>query len=71
MLPAPADFTSLDWQSRTSDERILSVVRNGGKASGLKAEMPPWTGVLTDEQLRDLVPYIRSLAQSDVPPRSE
>ncbi len=61
MLPAPADFTSIGWQERTTDEQMLIVIRNGGVASGLSSAMPPWVGVLSDEQLRNLVPYIRSM----------
>lgn len=63
MVPAPADFTSKAWQARTTDERILAVIRNGGEASGLSATMPPWAGVLSDEQLRELVPYVRSMGR--------
>jgi mono/diheme cytochrome c family protein len=34
----------------------------GGGAKGLATFMPAWKGILKDEQIQDVVEYIRTLA---------
>jgi mono/diheme cytochrome c family protein len=58
--PRSRDFADPRWQSSTSDERIRTVIRRGGRAVGLSALMAPH-GDLSDEQLDALVAYIRTV----------
>ena len=46
-----------------SDDYMFRVIRNGGPTVGKSPMMAPWKGTLSDLQIRDLVAYIRSLAQ--------
>jgi mono/diheme cytochrome c family protein len=55
--PRPANL-------RTSDKNnayIGLIVKLGGEAMGRSQFMPPWGAELTDEQMHDLVAYIRSI----------
>ena len=55
--PAPANL-------RTSDKNeayMKLIVRNGGKALARSEFMPPWGEELTDEQIGDVVAYLRSI----------
>ena len=48
------DFTSADVQKET-DAQLTDVITKG------KNKMPPYAGKLKDSEIKDLVPYIRSL----------
>lgn len=55
--PAPNLVDGL-WTYGGSDEAVLKSIRTGFPASG----MPPFDGVLSDEEQRNILGYIRSLA---------
>ncbi len=61
--PKPRDFTDKALMSQKTDERLFSVIKNGGAANGLSPLMAPWGSVLKDDQIRDVIAYIRTLAQ--------
>jgi mono/diheme cytochrome c family protein len=46
-----------------SDQYLFDVVKEGGEAVGRTRFMPPFGFQLTDEQVWDLVAYMRSLAK--------
>jgi cytochrome c oxidase cbb3-type subunit 3 len=46
-----------------SDQYLFDVVKEGGEAVGKTRFMPPFGFQLTDEQVWDLVAYMRSLAK--------
>lgn len=41
--------------AKMSDNELMQVIKNG------KAKMPPYSGKLTDDQIKALVKYIRAL----------
>ena len=45
-----------------SDSFLQDVITKGGSAMGLSTFMLAWKGVLKDDEIQDLVAYIRSLA---------
>jgi mono/diheme cytochrome c family protein len=57
----PQDLTDANWQRTTSDDRIRSVIQDGGLAIGKTGAMPP-NPDLTQEQIQGLVAFVRSLA---------
>ena len=59
----PADHTNSAVMAKISDAEIFKAIKEGGQAAGKSAAMPPWGGVLKDEQIRALVLYVRSLAR--------
>ena len=48
-----------------SNEHLFKVVKYGGASVGKSALMAPWGGTLDDDQIRDVMAFVRSLA---VPP---
>lgn len=46
-----------------SDEYLFDVVKDGGEAVGLTRFMPPFGFQLSDQEVWDLVAYMRSLVQ--------
>lgn len=59
--PKPRDMTDPEWQAEVDDEHIKTVTRDGGAAVGLAPTMTAF-GQLSDEELDNIVAYIRSLA---------
>ena len=56
--PRPANLR----ESRRTDAYKLAIIRKGGAALGRSPYMPPWGDELTDEQVDDLVNFLRSIA---------
>src|ERR1700733_7087561 len=54
----PRNFTDCDRMRRVSDEEAYNVIRNGGEAAHLSAEMPAWKDGFSDEEIRALVRYV-------------
>jgi mono/diheme cytochrome c family protein len=47
--------------STMSDEEMLKVIKNGGASVGKSPLMPPWGASLKDDQIQDIIVYIRTL----------
>ncbi len=59
----PANFTEGRLMNRVPDEFFVEVIMNGGPAMGLAPTMPPFRGNLNDGQARQIVAFLRTLAQ--------
>lgn len=55
--PRPANLRLSD----KNDAYFSLIIRKGGGAIGRSEFMPTWEAELTDEQIRDLVAYLRSI----------
>ena len=61
----PANHTDGSVMNQLSDKFLLDIISKGGGAVGKSAMMPGWGGQFKENQLRDIVAYVRSIA---VPP---
>lgn len=61
--PRPRDFTDAAYMSGLKDEYLFDLVKKGGAAVGKSALMPAWGGALSDEQIRDVIAYVRTLGK--------
>ena len=59
--PKPANHADAAYMGALSDEHIFRVIKEGGPAVGKSPLMAAWGGTLSDEQIRDLVAFIRTL----------
>jgi hypothetical protein len=59
--PKPRNLIDKSWQASVTDDRIYNVIKNGGPSVGLAATMAPWGGVLTDDEVKAMVAFIRGL----------
>ena len=57
----PADWTDKAKMGKLSDSDLFNVIKGGGKAVGKSVLMPAWAGKLSDDQIRDVIAFIRSL----------
>ena len=55
--PPPADLTHSD----KNDDYKMMIIRMGGKAMGRSEVMPPWEGQISDQEINDLLKYLRSI----------
>ena len=57
------DMTKPEWQKEFSDDQLLKATVDGFKREreGVKQDMPAYKGKLNDQQLKDVVAYMRSL----------
>lgn len=60
--PRPANLARSD----KSDAYKTMMIRRGGGAMGRSAYMPPWGDELSDEQITDVVAYLRSITTAGV-----
>jgi mono/diheme cytochrome c family protein len=58
----PADHTNGAVMNKLNDKFLQDIISKGGGAVGKSTFMPSWGGALNDSQVRDVVAYIRSLA---------
>lgn len=59
--PKPANLVLSD----KNNQYMELIIRQGGKALGRSEFMPPWVNELTNEQIGDVVAYLRSLHQPE------
>lgn len=61
MSVQPRDHTDNKEMSVRSDEELFKAIKEGGRSIGKSLLMPAWEGVLSDEDVQDLVQYLRKL----------
>lgn len=59
--PKPRDLTDAAYMGKLSDQYLFDVISKGGPALGKSAAMPPWNPPLKDQDILDVVAYLRSL----------
>ena len=65
VLPVkPRDHTDADYMGKLTDQQIFNTIKLGGQAMGKSPIMPKWGGILTDQQIMNIVVYIRTLSGS-------
>jgi cytochrome c oxidase cbb3-type subunit 3 len=57
----PRDFTDCARMKTMSDETLFTAIKAGGEAVQLSKDMPAWKDGMDDDEIHDLVAYIRSL----------
>jgi len=60
----PADHTDGKVMNGLSDKFLQDIIAKGGPGVGKSSFMPAWGSQLNEKQLRGIVSYIRSLAES-------
>ncbi|MFQ5946869.1 MAG: c-type cytochrome [Anaerolineae bacterium] len=61
--PKPRDLTDTAYVAKLKDEYLFAIIAKGGAAVGKSPLMPPWSAALKDEDIRDVIAFIRSLAR--------
>ena len=61
--PKPADFTDCKAMAKDSDEVLLRIIKGGGQSVGRSAVMPAWGEALSEQQIDELIKFIRGLCK--------
>ena len=61
--PKPADFTNCKVMAKDSDEVLLNIIKGGGQSVGRSTVMPAWRDSLSEQQIGELVKFIRGLCK--------
>jgi len=57
----PKDHTDTKEMVTRTDEDIFKAIKEGGKAVSKSNLMPNWDSNMTDDEIRDLVAYVRTV----------
>jgi cytochrome c oxidase cbb3-type subunit 3 len=60
----PADHTNAKKMDQLTDDYLFTVIAKGGAASGKSSHMPAWGGVLKENQIQEIIVYIRGLSRA-------
>lgn len=59
----PKDLADCQRMGGFSDDKLFQIVTQGGAASNLSKDMPPYNEALEDDEIRETIAYIRSLCR--------
>lgn len=59
----PRNFTDPKKMTKITDEQIFNVITGGGPANTVSSGMPPWGNVLTSDEIKNLIKYIRTFCK--------
>jgi len=57
--PKPRNLSDAAYVSGLTDDHIFKTVKEGGAAVGKSALMPAWGGTISDEDIWNVIAYIR------------
>jgi mono/diheme cytochrome c family protein len=65
--PMPRNHTNGEYMNKRPQDELFGVIKNGGFSKNFSHIMPPWKTILKDDEVTNVLEYVRSLA---VPPYS-
>lgn len=68
LKPKPQDHTGGKHMNSLTDKYLFDIIKGGGASQKKSPLMPAWGNTLKDEDIGNLVAYIRSLAQPPYKP---
>lgn len=63
----PRDHSDTAGMTSIPLEEMRKAIKDGGASVNKSALMPPWNSVLTDQEIDDMVVYLRSVCRCDQP----
>ena len=64
MAVKPRDHTDSKAMGDTPDDLLFKAIKGGGLAVGKSVLMPRWEGVMTDDEIRQMVGYLRFVSKT-------
>jgi hypothetical protein len=59
----PQSFSSCAQMWKISDETMFKAIKGGGASVGSSGDMPGWSVDLSDDEIHDLVNYVRTFCK--------
>ena len=63
--PMPRNHANGEYMNKRPNQELFGVIKNGGFSKNFSHIMPPWKSVLKDDEIWDVLSYVREIA---VPP---
>lgn len=60
---SPRNFTDCAAMGKISGDTMFNVIKNGGAAAGLPKDMQAWSSGFEDDEIHDLVAYVRTFCK--------
>ena len=60
----PRNFHDCDIMARDSDEKVFEEIKGGSASIGRSNDMPSWGEALTDDEIRNLLAYVRKFCKT-------
>ena len=61
--PKPTDHSNGEYMNKLSDYYVFTIIKEGGPAVGKSVFMASWKAALTDEDVRNVGAYVRTLSK--------
>lgn len=61
--PKPKDLSTPGYVKGLKDDYLTKLIKEGGQAVGKSPLMPPWGSALKDEDVKNVIAYVRSLGK--------
>ena len=61
--PKPRDLTGKAYMANLKDDYLLGIVKKGGASVGKSALMPPWGAAMKDDEIQDVIAFVRGLGK--------
>jgi cytochrome c oxidase cbb3-type subunit 3 len=59
----PRNFTDCAAMGKISDDTMFNVIKNGGGSVGLSKDMQAWSTGFADDEIHDLVAYVKTFCK--------
>jgi cytochrome c oxidase cbb3-type subunit 3 len=59
----PADWTDPERMGPVTDDTLFKAIKEGGKAVELSGQMPEFGSKLSDDEIHNLIAFVRSLSK--------
>lgn len=63
LVPRPRNLADRHWQASVDDDYLRKVILQGGSAVNLSPSMSGWSHAFSDEELQQMITYLRSLPE--------
>lgn len=64
MAVKPRDHTDSKAMGDTPDDVLFKAIKGGGLAVGKSVLMPKWEGVINDDEIKEMVAYLRFVSKT-------
>lgn len=64
MSVKPRDHTDTKGMGDTPDDTLFKAIKGGGLAVGKSVLMPKWDSVMNDEEIKEMVAYLRIVSKT-------
>jgi len=59
----PKNFVDCTWMAEFSEQRLFRAVKQSGQAVGLSKDMLPYADALDDDEIQDVLAFVRTMCR--------